>query len=117
MNLPPLGGPCVTSRSQVVGYGTHRFDNILIAGAAAKIRRQNFNELVFGKIRVALEGPDNEHEKTRRAKATLQRVVFNKSVLKNVKRIALGKILHRPNTEVGRLVRKHKARSDGLAID
>ena len=44
-------------------------------------------------------------------------MVFNKSRLENVKRIALGKVFHRPNFEALSLVRKHQARSNGRTID
>ena len=72
---------------------------------------------LVGDVGIALECAYNEHQKTRRAEATLQRVVLDKCRLQHVKAIVLGKVFHRPDLAVRGLVREHQARTDRRAVD
>src|SRR5262245_29002666 len=60
---------------------TNGLDDVLITGAAAEIGRQNIKQVAVADIGFALEHAHCQHQKARRAEATLQAMVIHECLL------------------------------------
>src|SRR5262245_39280377 len=80
-------------RAHFCGCGTHRLDDVLISGAAAQVRGQDFDQIRIADVRVALEHAGGEHEKSRRAETALQPVVLHEGTLQRMKVSSIGETL------------------------
>src|SRR5215472_18532543 len=83
---PPIlisSSGCDTSGlpSELLGRPQHRLDDVLVAGAPAEVAGQRPADLLFGRIRVAVEqGLGREHH-ARRAEPALQPVLLLEALL------------------------------------
>src|SRR6476660_2885710 len=64
-------------------YGgcAYRLDDVLVACAAAQVRRQYVEQIVIADIGLALAYADRQHQKTRGTEAALQAVVVHEGLL------------------------------------
>ena len=99
------------------GRGAHGLDDVLIAGAAAQIRRQHVEQIVVADIRLALEHADRQHQEARRAEAALQAVVIHEGLLHRMQFVAVGQTLDGANFLAVGLHREHQAGAHRLAVD
>src|SRR6266566_1532353 len=93
---PDLRGtrPSPSLRPHLGRRRAHCLDDVLIAGAAAQVRGQRFDQFRVADVGLALEHADGQHQKPRRAKAALQAVVLHERALQWMQRLAVGETLH-----------------------
>src|SRR5208337_5185002 len=73
----------------------HRFDDVLVAGAAAQIARHPIANFLIRRVRVFLQQPIGPGNHARRAKSALQGMIQMKRFLQRVQLAARGKTLDR----------------------
>src|SRR5918992_3925421 len=106
--------------AQAFGCPQDAGNDILIAGAAAKIAAQPLADFLFGRGGIFVEKLVNGHQKTRRTKAALEAEGCQKSLLNRMKRFAvLGQCrqsFHRHDRSAACLHGEEQAGADGLAV-
>ena len=107
----------VISRASRSAAGAHGLDDVLIAGAAAQVRRQHVEQVVVADVRLALQHADRQHQKARRAEAALQAVVIHEGLLHRMQRVAIGQSFDGADFLALGLHGEHQAGAHRLAID
>src|SRR5580704_2092695 len=110
-----MAGPSL--RAQFLHRGPHRLDDVLIAGAAAKIGREHVDEVVVVDVRLAFQHSGDQHEEAGRAEAALQPMVLHEGALKDGELLARGQALDRADRLSGGLHREHQAGAHRRAVD
>src|SRR5262245_31166495 len=78
-------------RPQPLGRVERRGDDILIAGATAKIAGNRDPHLLFGRVRIVAQELDERRQDARRAAAALEAVVFMEGLLQGVQVVGRGR--------------------------
>src|SRR5215207_1196008 len=94
-----------------------RLDDVLIAGATAKVRRQQIEQILVADVRISLQRVNRQHQETRRAEAALQPVMRHECALHRMQRVALGQTLDGADRLSLRLHREHQAGAHRLVAD
>src|SRR5690606_37388963 len=100
----------------LVGRVLDRLHDVLVASAAAEVALQPVANLLFGRIRVALEQVGRGHDHAGRAVAALQAVLLPEAFLDRVQLAVLGHALDRRDLSTISLDRQDGARLDRLAV-
>jgi hypothetical protein len=95
----------------------HSFDDVYVAGAPAQIRGKHIDDLFIGHARVFLQCACDQHQETRSAKAALQCVVLNESLLQRIKLVTDCQVFNRANLVPLRLDSEHQACTYRLSVD
>src|ERR687885_519361 len=105
---PPVS---VRSGSDAVGREQHRVDDVLVAGAPAKIAAEVLADLLLARPRVLAKQRLDGHQEPRRAEAALQPVRLTEGFLDGMEPTVWGKALDRAKVRAIHLNRKEEARS------
>src|SRR5215813_4650996 len=87
-----------------------RLDDVVIAGAPAEVALELVPDLVFARVRVALEDLVRRHDHARRAETALESVLLPEALLDGVKLAVFGQALDRGDGGAIGLDRKERAR-------
>src|SRR5882672_3600195 len=105
-------------RVELVSGVLDGFDDVLVAGAAAKIAGNAEANFFFARRRVLPQQPVGAHDHARRAEAALQSVHFTEALLQRVQRaVGIGHALDGANVGAIRLHREHGAGFHRLAVE
>ena len=107
---------CLRAAHRVAG-GTHRLDDVLVAGAAAEIGREHVEQLVVADVRIVLQRVRRQHQEARRAEAALQAVVVDEGLLQRMQLLAVGEPFDGADLPAVGLDREHQAGADRLAVE
>ena len=86
----PIGPPGIIRSAHLGGRGADRLDDVLVAGAAAEVRRQDVEQFLVADVRLPLQHADRQHQEARRAEAALQAVVLHEGALHRMQLVAVG---------------------------
>ena len=104
-------------RPHLVLRRPHRRDDVLIAGAAAEVRRQHVEHVLVADVGVLLQRVHRQHQEARRAEAALQAVMRDERALQRMQRAVLRQSLDGADLLALRLHREHQARAHRLVAD
>src|SRR5262249_19925004 len=107
----------ISGPSHFLGGGQHRANDLVVAGAAAKIAGEPIAHLRFGRIGIAVEQRFGGDQDPRRADAALRSVELEETALQRVQFVALRHPLDGLDLFAVGLDRKHQARTDHGAVD
>src|SRR6266700_743856 len=99
------------------GGGPHGLDDVLIAGAAAKIGGQDIEHRLVVDVGVLLQRIGGQHQEAGRAEAALQPVMRDEGALQRMQRVAGGETLHGANLAALRLHREHQAGAHRVIVE
>jgi len=96
-----------------IAHLTHRAQDVLVAGAAAEVRRQHLAQRRVIDIRLLFERAGGQHQETGGAEAALQRMVVDERLLQRMQLAAILRrscqALDRAQLAPLRLHREHQA--------
>src|SRR5262249_52469404 len=95
----------------------HRFDVVVVTGAAAEISCHAGAYLVRARLRIARQESFGAHELARRAEAALRSIMIDKGLLQRIEAPVLRKTLHCLDRPAIRPHGKVTARVDRLAVE
>ena len=96
----------------------HRFDDVVIARAAADIAFELFADRVLVELRaLAVDDVDRRHDHARRAEAALQAVIVLERLLHRMQLAALGEPFDRRDVRASQRGREHGAGLDRASVD
>src|SRR6185437_3923248 len=104
-------------RPELFGGPEHRFDDVLVAGAAAQIAGQRPPHVFLGRVRVAVEQVLGGQHHAWRAEAALQPVLLLEPLLDRVQLARARQALHGRDLAAVDLHREHRAGLDRPAVD
>src|SRR5262249_38299577 len=108
---PPLEGSCAPPR------GHHRLDDVVVAGAPAKVALEPVADFLLRRPRTALEEIDGGHDHPRRAETALQPVVLLERGLHRVEQAVLRQPLDGGDVRPLGLAHQHLAALHPLPVD
>src|SRR5579875_3576932 len=108
--------PVGSSSTHRFGALAHRLDDVLIAGAAAKVGGKHIEEVFVADVRLAFNHAHSQHQKTGRAEAALQTMMIHEGLLHWVERLAVRETFDRADLLTLRLHREHQAGPDRFAF-
>src|SRR6266851_375039 len=97
--------------------GAHGGDDVLVAGAAAQVRRQHVQQLGVTDLRLALQHTGGEHQESRGAEAALHAVMGDEGALQRMQVVAFGQALDRAARAALGLYREHQEGAHRLAVE
>src|SRR5262245_49300949 len=80
--------------AHLVARRLHRLDDVLVARAAAEVRREHIQQFLITDIGLPFERICREHQKARRAEAALESMVRDEGALERMQFLAVGEALH-----------------------
>src|SRR3954465_4260105 len=112
---------CPISRGRrpahVSSPAAHGLDDVLIARAAAEVRRQHLENLLVRQLGIGLQRIYRKHQEAGRAEAALERMMGDEGLLHGVQFVAVCETFDRSDTLALRLDREHQARSSRVIAE
>src|SRR5215510_10362133 len=106
-----------SSFSHLNRCGTHRLDDVLVAGATTQIRGEHVEKVFVADIRIALQNPDRQHQEPRCTETALQRVMIHEGLLHWMQPVAVSQAFDGPDLLAVGLHGEHQAGAHRFAID
>src|SRR2546430_2464522 len=76
-------------RTHLVARRPHRPDDVLVAGAAAEVGREDIEQVLVADVGALLQRVHRQHQETGRAEAALQAMMRDEGLLQRMQRIAV----------------------------
>src|SRR5450432_2635501 len=104
-------------RAHFRGGGAHCLDDVLIAGAATKVGREDVEKVFVADVGVLLQRVGGQHQEAGSAEAALQSVMGNECALQRMQRVAYGQPLDGADLFALRLHREHQAGAQDRVVE